>query len=41
MDIVRIGFIGAGSHANRVHYPSLSEMRDVEITAICDLNIDR
>jgi len=41
LDIVRIGFIGAGSHANRVHYPSLSEMRDVEITAVCDLNIDR
>ncbi|RJS84880.1 gfo/Idh/MocA family oxidoreductase [Candidatus Bathyarchaeota archaeon] len=38
---VRVGFIGAGSHANLVHYPSLSLMEDVQITAICDLNRER
>lgn len=38
LDRVRVGFIGAGSMANRVHYPSLASFRDVEISAICDLN---
>lgn len=38
---VRVGFIGAGSLANRVHYPSLSEMADVEIMALCDLIEER
>lgn len=41
MDKVRIAFIGAGGHANSVHYPSLSEMEDVEIAAICDLDEER
>lgn len=41
MEKVRIGFIGAGSMANMVHYPSLAEMEDVEISAICDLNEER
>jgi len=27
--------------ANRVHYPSLASFDDVEIAAICDLNLDR
>jgi len=34
---VRLALIGAGGMANAVHYPSLSEMNDVEMTAICDL----
>jgi len=41
MDKLRIGFIGAGARANAAHYPSLAEMEDVEITAICDLRKDR
>ncbi len=41
MDRLRIGFIGAGRRANVAHYPSLAEMPDVEIAAICDLRKDR
>jgi len=41
LDVVRVCFVGAGVHANAVHYPSLSSMRDVEIVAICDLNEER
>ena len=41
MNRVRIGFIGAGSMANSVHYPSLAEMRDVKIAAICDMDEKR
>ena len=37
---VRIAFIGAGSHANAVHYPSLASFADVEIAALCDTNPD-
>lgn len=33
--------IGAGSLANAVHYPSLAEFNDVEISAICDLDPNR
>jgi predicted dehydrogenase len=33
--------IGAGSMANRVHYPSLASFEDVDISAICDLNTQR
>ena len=36
----RIAMVGAGGMANGVHYPSLASFDDVEITAICDLNID-
>ena len=36
-----MGFIGAGVHANMVHYPSLASMKDVEIVAICDINEER
>jgi len=35
---VRVAFIGAGGHANSVHYPSLTEMPDVEIVAVSDLD---
>jgi len=38
---VRIGMIGAGSHANAVHYPSLVSVEEAEIAAICDTNNDR
>lgn len=40
-DRVRVGFIGAGRHAARVHYPSLASFSDVELKAICDLNEER
>ncbi len=41
MDKVKVGMIGAGGRANAVHYPSLAEMRDVKIAAICDLHEGR
>ena len=41
LDKVRICMIGAGSLANAMHYPSLSEMEDVEIAALCDLDAQR
>jgi len=37
MDKVRVALIGAGSMANTVHYPSLAEMDDVEMAALCDI----
>ena len=40
-DRIRIGFIGAGELANSVHYPSLASFRDVEISAVCDLDENR
>lgn len=33
--------IGAGARANAAHYPSLAEMPDVEMAAICDMREDR
>ncbi|MCM8771731.1 MAG: Gfo/Idh/MocA family oxidoreductase [Candidatus Omnitrophica bacterium] len=41
MEKIKIGFIGCGSFANTVHYPSLYEMEDVEIAGICDLDEKR
>ncbi len=41
MEKVKVGMIGAGSLANAVHYPSLAEFNDVEISAICDLDDNR
>ncbi|MBI3944437.1 MAG: Gfo/Idh/MocA family oxidoreductase [Armatimonadetes bacterium] len=38
MKKVRVGLIGAGGMANRVHYPSLAEFADVEMAALCDLD---
>jgi len=38
---VRLALIGAGGMANGVHYPSLKEMPDVEMAAICDLVPDK
>jgi len=41
VDKVRLALIGAGSMANGVHYPSLAEMPDVEMAALCDLVQDK
>ena len=38
---VRVAMIGAGSMANRVHYPSLASFDDVDIVAICDIDVER
>jgi virulence factor len=38
---VRVAVIGAGVMANRVHYPSLRDLQDVEIAAVCDLDPER
>ena len=35
---VRLALIGAGAMANAVHYPSLAEMADIQMTALCDLD---
>lgn len=34
---VRVAVVGAGGIARSVHLPSLKEMPDVELVAICDL----
>jgi predicted dehydrogenase len=39
--MINIGFIGAGSLANAMHYPSVAAFEDVTIAAICDLNEER
>jgi predicted dehydrogenase len=33
--------IGAGAMANSVHYPSLASFDDVEIAAVCDIDVER
>lgn len=38
---VRVAMIGAGTMANRVHYPSLASLADVELAAVCDLDLGR
>lgn len=38
---VRLALIGAGGMANGVHYPSLAEMEDVEMAALCDVVEDK
>jgi virulence factor len=38
---VRVAMVGAGNMANRVHYPSLASFSDVEIAAVCDLDVKR
>ncbi len=38
---VRVGIIGAGGIANGVHMPSLAEIEECEVVAICDLHIDK
>jgi virulence factor len=41
MSNVRVAFIGAGSLANRYHYPSEASLPDVEIAAIAELSEER
>ncbi len=38
---VRVGFVGAGRLASRVHYPSLDEVEDAALTAIAELDAER
>lgn len=38
MTEVRVAVIGAGQMANKVHYPSLASLPDVNIVAACDLD---
>lgn len=38
---LKVAFIGAGNRALGAHYPSLSEMKDAEICAVCELNEER
>lgn len=37
MEKVKLALIGAGGMANSVHYPSLAEMDDVHMAALCDV----
>lgn len=41
MNVVKVGFIGAGSMANAVHYPSVVELKEAQLVAICDLDEGR
>jgi predicted dehydrogenase len=38
---IKGAFIGAGSLANRYHYPSVASFADVELAAVCDLIADK
>lgn len=38
---IRLGVIGAGGMATNIHVPSISEIEDCEIVAICDLYEDK
>ena len=38
---VRVGVIGAGGIANGVHLPSLTEIPDAEVVALCDLRYEK
>ena len=38
---LKVAVIGAGARALFVHYPSLSEMKDAKICAVCELNEER
>ncbi|OGV49161.1 MAG: hypothetical protein A2017_08220 [Lentisphaerae bacterium GWF2_44_16] len=38
---IRLALIGAGSFAGTMHYPALSRMGDVELSAICDVNEEK
>ncbi|MDL2318423.1 Gfo/Idh/MocA family oxidoreductase [Eubacteriales bacterium OttesenSCG-928-A19] len=40
-DAFKVAFIGAGSRANAVHYPSFAELEDVRIVGICDIDPER
>ena len=36
--MLKAGFIGAGGRAQSAHYPSLTRLDDVEVTAVCELD---
>jgi len=38
---IRVALIGAGQMANKVYYPTLSSLEDVEIVGLCDRNSDK
>ena len=38
---LKVGVIGAGGIARNVHLPSLGDMDDIELVAICDLIRER
>ena len=40
-DPVKVGFVGAGNLASRVHYPSLDEIEATDLRAISELDEDR
>lgn len=40
-DRTRVAVIGAGQMANRVHYPSLASLEEVDLAAVCDIDPDR
>lgn len=40
-DPVKVGFVGAGSLASRVHYPSLDEIEATDLRAISELDEDK
>ncbi len=40
-DTVKVGFVGAGNLASRVHYPSLDEIEATDLRAISELDEDR
>jgi|GEM_PF-1107878 len=37
----RIGFVGAGDHASRRMYPSLKQVAEAELIAVCDLDLSK
>lgn len=41
MDKLRIGILGAGNIAQNAHLPVYEKRNDVELAAVCDLNLDR
>ena len=40
-DPVKVGFVGAGQLASRVHYPSLDEIETADLQAVSELDEDR
>ena len=36
--VVKVAMIGAGGRSRSVHYPSLNDMDDVKMVAVCELN---
>lgn len=41
MKKIKLALVGAGGMANSVHYPSLAEMNDVYMAALCDLVVEK